>query len=646
MTLKIKNGQLVDGDGRVVFLRGVCLSANCKYPARPFSPTHVKTDFSDHRSVSFIGHPFPLNEASEHLKRLKHWGFNAIRLLVTWEAIEHEGPGIYDKEYLDYISELVKIIENEGFYILIDPHQDVWARMSGGDGAPGWTFEKVGLDFTKFDECDAALVMQHRYDPGDPSTFKDMEWSGNAYRFASSTMWTLFFAGEDLAPSFKIDGKSAQEYFQDHFINAMKQIASCIKDNKNVIGFLDLSESPLGWIELLVDGSNNKNLGETLGHSFSPIDAMATASGLSRVIGYREIKKFGIKETRKDELNKGHVSCWLLGHEDIWRQEGIWDVDQDGEPRILKNDHFTVHDGKQIDYYRDYLSGYISRFMKGIKEEMKDALFFIDVPYEKLFKGEKIEISIDGDFENLVFAPSWYDVATLGTKKPMLKASFDMMADKPLLGKGSIAKAFTKQIFMLKGSSSLLKQGIPTVIKEFGLPFNLNKGAAYEKFKTEGEGAWDKHVECMTLYYDAIDHNLLSSFQWNYTPNNFNELGDQWNLEDLSIFSVSQRIDPTDINSGGRGIKGFSRPFCVKCAGIPREMEFDAEQREFHFEWKGDASIKSPTIIFVPRIQFPLGFEIEIDGGTVEEKEDEQLVSITLDSNDIIKIRIIGRREE
>ena len=37
--------------------------------------------------VSFVGRPFPLDEADEHFKRLRAWGLTFLRFLVTWEVI-------------------------------------------------------------------------------------------------------------------------------------------------------------------------------------------------------------------------------------------------------------------------------------------------------------------------------------------------------------------------------------------------------------------------------------------------------------------------------------------------------------------------------------------------------------------------------
>ena len=165
MQLHIDKDWFVDEHGRRTLLRGVNFTASSKIPVKPNGATHIKTDFSNHKEVSFIGHPVPLKEAEEHFTRVKHWGFNCLRFLITWEAIEHAGPKQYDTEFLDYIEEILKIAGEKGFYVFIDPHQDCWSRMSGGDGAPGWTFEKVGIDFTKFHEAGAAWLMQNRYDP-------------------------------------------------------------------------------------------------------------------------------------------------------------------------------------------------------------------------------------------------------------------------------------------------------------------------------------------------------------------------------------------------------------------------------------------------------------------------------------------------
>jgi len=95
--MQIDGSWFKDGDGRRLLLRGVNLGGSSKVPKQPDGATHRAESFFQHRNVSFVGRPFPLEEADEHFTRLREWGFSFICFLVTWEAIEHAGPSRYDR---------------------------------------------------------------------------------------------------------------------------------------------------------------------------------------------------------------------------------------------------------------------------------------------------------------------------------------------------------------------------------------------------------------------------------------------------------------------------------------------------------------------------------------------------------------------
>jgi hypothetical protein len=187
---------------------------------------------------------------------------------------------------------------------------------------------------------------------------------------------------------------------------------------------------------------------------------------------------------------------------------------------------------------------------------------------------------------------------------------------------------FRRQLAAIKAASAKVNDGIPTVISEMGLCFDLDKGAAYQEWKRSPEKAWKVHIKALSSYFDALDANLLHALQWNYTPDNTNQWGDQWNLEDFSIFSRDQQDDPNDISSGGRGIQGFCRPHLVHVAGSPRLMKFTLRNHTFLFEWDADTSVKAPTILYIPQIHYPNGFAADLSEGEVVPTSDSQFVAI------------------
>ena len=635
----------VDEHGRVVILRGVNLGGDCKVPY-PDGGTQHRTDFADHRDVSFVGRPFPLDEADEHLDRLRRWGFGCLRLLTTWEAVEHAGPGRYDEEYLDFYAELCRRAGEKGFYVFVDFHQDVWSRMTGGDGAPGWVFEALGMDLAALSAADAALVMQHAYDYDDPrgrqeDNYPTMCWSRN-YRYpANGILWTLFFGGRDFAPGFEVDGRNVQDFLQGHYLACQRAVAERVADLPHVLGFDTLNEPWKGWIGTALSDRPVHVLREDPalpGLAWSPLDALAAASG--QPVRLRDLGTAALAANsltlgragagRRVVVNPEGRSIWLPGAEDPFRREGVWEPG-DGGPRVLREDHFRQVGDRRVSFNRDHLAPFWKRVAETMRSVRDDWVLFAEKDAMDAFGNPTFPAEVPPNTAN---ATHWYDVVMLGLKRYPYPVNGDVLARKPVVGKRGIRGMYVRQLGRVRNASRKVGTdgGIPTLIGEFGIPYDLNGGEAYRRWAQgdRSDRPWRMHALALELMYDAMDELLLSSTQWNYTASNRNDLrvGDGWNQEDLSIFSEDQRPDPADPDGGARGLLGFLRPYARAIQGTPRSVRFRSSTGELRLVYDADPSIPAPTELFVPARRYPSGFDVDAPGSEVRLLPEEQRVEV------------------
>jgi len=115
-----QDGQFIrDQQGRAIIIRGVNASNPYKYAP--------KTEL-----------PF-LDEAG--YKHMAALGFNTVRLITQWYAIEPE-PDQYDTEYMDIVEQRVRWAAAAGLYVIIDMHQDIYGIGFNDNGAPSWTCDE------------------------------------------------------------------------------------------------------------------------------------------------------------------------------------------------------------------------------------------------------------------------------------------------------------------------------------------------------------------------------------------------------------------------------------------------------------------------------------------------------------------------
>jgi len=614
-----KGEHFIDEKGRVVLFRGINIAAKT-----PLTDLSKGFSVSKGEWASFVNTPFSLDEAYIHFSRLKYLGFNLLRWVVPWEALCPITPSKVDSFYLEYLDRIIAIAKDYGFSVLIDFHQDVWSRFTGGSGAPYWTLEKVGLNVSNFDETLASISHKNkaRYPLG------HLFWATNANRYAVKTMFTLFFGGKTFAPDFEIDGKNVQDFLQDNYIEAIAQCAEKLKKHDHIIGFDVMNEPYLGFIGEK-DLSKHQGIFR-LGPSPLPLEGFALAEGVCQDVDVFEKRLLGIKATHKVSYDPKGKSALFDGI-CIWRKYRVWDYDEEKNPQLLRKDYFQTPSPNE-EFYIPFIEKVCKRLLEIDPKKINFLEHVMGLPIPKLTKTSY----------KVGFSGHWYDAFVISMRKVWSFISVDMFTQKIVVSLPHfVQKHLASQIFLILKKVKKNLGSIPFLLSEFGIPFDLHRKKAY------ANGNYRKQREGLERSFQAVEKTMVSSIIWNYTSVNSNEKGDLWNNEDFSIFSTDQVHGSEDPYAGIRGKEAIVRPYPEKIPGELIKYSFDREHGIFSCSFIHNPEIKDPLEVFIPDIHFGRGFEVENSQGHYQVCYEKQKLyffpeSVTLKTH---KVRILKKHK-
>lgn len=148
-----------DEEKRYVLFRGVNFGSRSKMPPYlPIAPLDV-------HDISKLDLKKEIESVKTGLDLLKNLGFNIVRLLISWKAIEpRPNPNLEEllpegRKYLEYMKEIIDELHARNLYIILDFHQDIANEAYGGDGFPDW-----------------AIVIDEEHEKPKPPTKPDKKW--------------------------------------------------------------------------------------------------------------------------------------------------------------------------------------------------------------------------------------------------------------------------------------------------------------------------------------------------------------------------------------------------------------------------------------------------------------------------------------
>jgi uncharacterized membrane protein HdeD (DUF308 family) len=211
-----KNGSWFNDDqGRHLLFRGVNFASRTKLaPYLPIAPLETK-------NLSQLNLKEEIKSVEPELDRLKDLGFNIVRLLISWKAIEPRPNTNFDellpegKQYLTFVKEIIDELYARNLYVFLDFHQDIAHERYGGDGFPDW-----------------ALATDIEHELPEASNLRDKKWMIKYVTNKSVKKTLTSFWRNDLT---HIEGENKLEHFpvRTHLEKTIGQTAKFFRSLNN-----------------------------------------------------------------------------------------------------------------------------------------------------------------------------------------------------------------------------------------------------------------------------------------------------------------------------------------------------------------------------------------------------------------------------
>ena len=608
-----------DEHGRYLFMHGINVSGSTKVPST--------TD-----PISYVGKPFPLEEADWNFEMLRLLGFNTLRLLVIWEAVEPYESGKYDEEYLDYIEQIVAKANQYGIYCIMDMHQDLFSRhlmklfddqsdgnalvdedekergapyglnnKVQGDGAPAWVVQ-LCLPEKNVGGSQWGLPRGVVADPRNTTDFYSMSlWGINMFvSLDVNRSFATFFAGNDVYPNYIVEGKNISDYLQDSYANAWKQVAMRVSKYPNVVGY-DIINEPTGlYIVFTLYALLYQETEKT-------VNGVLTDDQFNTVVdGYLDrLYEQGVPLDAIETLRETWIEYDVL-------PKSRHQMESSGFMPSVIGSSFRPDLGAAIGlnsaFNKNYLQPFHERVSKAILSEDPDAIIFLELSLGTVDTGilgwlAEPMLRPDG-LDQIAYAPHYYT---------------DIY---PFIGYNMPERDFTVEEKRFRDYSEGIESAIeiskfslgnpPTVMGEFGTYFNFG---GIEKAEKEDYIVSSYVLDIYFEYYEKI---LLNHTMWTYSPENTRENGEGWNKEDFSVLGPDRK--PRSFIAYSRVYPRFSSGRILSFHYYsplhyhdPRPGE-PTPYLEFAMEMASKET-DAPTEIFVPPLIFEKGFYVYISDG-------------------------------